>query len=204
MARAARPRPEDRVAPPARSTLEERYAAAQRAERAAADHVAQVSAQALAKLLRGGPEARFAALADPASCLTPEHRGQLLASLRGQAAPARPISAATASWWAIWRSRLPYRVVPLALRGIGAAALIGLGLLAWHRTPAGWVTITGRQALLAPWQLPDGSRSETTLTPGQHYPLVRWEGEVGILRLWLPGRGYAETRVGRAYLQDGR
>lgn len=202
MARAAHQ--EGPVTPSARSTLEDRYVAARRAAQAAADHVAQASAQALTKLLRGGPEARFAALADPASALTPEDRAKLVQALSGQAAPARPIPASTASRFAIWRSRLPYRVVPLTIRGLGAVALAGLGLLAWQRTPAGWVSIAGRQALPVSWRLPDGNRSDGILSPGQRYPLVRWDGEVGRLRLWLPGRGYAETQVGRIHLQDAR
>jgi hypothetical protein len=198
------PRAQTASANPSLAALQTRYAAARRAADEAAARVAEASTRELNALLRAKPDARFAALADPASVLTPEDRARLLASLRGQSAPARAISAATASRWAIWRSRLPYRVVPLTLRGTGAVGLIGLGLLAWQRTPEVWVTPVGRQALPTSWRLPDGGRSDGTLNPGQRYALMRWQGATGVVRLWLPGRGYAETGIERIYLQDSR
>jgi hypothetical protein len=81
----------------AAKALEQRYAAAAQAAKDAATFVADASAKHLTALLRARPEARFAAIAETGSVLTAEDRSKLLASLKGQAAPARPISATTAS-----------------------------------------------------------------------------------------------------------
>lgn len=199
------------LAPPPRTDaatpgdrLEERYRAAIRAADEAAAAVAAASKRHLDGLLNSKPEARFSALAETSSPLTPEDRGRLLQSLRGRGQPARPITAATASRLAIWRSRLPYRVVPVAMWGITLVAGLWLVLLAWHRTPEGSVTIAGRDTLSTRWQLPDGGALEGILRPGERYVLVRWEGQVGRLRKWYSERGYAETLVGEGYLQTGR
>lgn len=171
--------------------LERRYRSAAEAAEAAASHVVEASARHLAALMRGGAAARFAALADTASPLTPEDRGKLVNALQKQAPNARPIIAGTASRLAIWRSRLPYQVVPWTVRGLSVLVVIGLGLLAWHRTPERWLTFTGA-AFIGHWRLPDGSILDRTLVPGERYALVREEGEAGLLRLWVPGRGYGE------------
>lgn len=200
MARPAQPRPSP-VLPPGEA-LDARYAAARRAAEAAEAEVRQASARHLANLLRARPEARFAALADGTSVLTQQDRTQLLTSLRGAAAPLRAISAVTASRWAIWRSRLPYRMVSLVLWGVTVTATIGFALLAWRRTPEGYVVLSGRQDLSVSWQLPEGNRVEDVLKPGQRYQLLRWSGEGGRLRSWLPGRGYAEVQVARSDLRS--
>jgi hypothetical protein len=181
--------------------LDARYAAARQAAEAAEDAVRQASTRHLAGLLRAKPEARFAALSEGASVLTPRDRARLLSSLRGAAPPSQPILAGTASRWAIWRSRLPYRVVPLTVRGLFLLAGFGLGVLAWYRTPERWVSITGDKVLNTSWQQPGGRITEGILRPGERYVLVRRDGEAGLLRLWLPEYGYAETRVPPAYLR---
>lgn len=196
------PRPRKEAVTPG-NRLEERYRAAVRAADEAAAAVAAASKRHLDGLLKAKPEARFSALAEASSPLTPEDRGRLLQSLRGQAQPVRPITAATASGFAIWRSRLPYRVVPMAMWGIILVAGLGLVGLARHRTPEGSVTIAAREAMPTRWQLPDGGGLDGILRPGERYALVRWEGEVGRLRKWYPGYGYAETLVRQGYLQTG-
>ncbi|MGX9984670.1 hypothetical protein [Methylobacterium fujisawaense] len=198
----ARPAP-SRSAPHLASsaTLDARYAAARQAAKAAEDAVRQASARHLADLLRAKPEVRFAALVDNVSILTPEDRTQLLTSMRGGAPPSRPILAGTASHWAIWRSRLPYRAVALAVRGLLLVAGLGLGALAWHHTPERWVSIAGDRDLSSRWQWPGGQITEGVLRPGEHYLLVRRDGEVGLLRHWSAEYGYAEIRVPLAYLR---
>lgn len=186
---------------PSRAALDARYADARQAADDAEASLKQASTRHLAGLLRAKPEVRFAALADGASVLTPEDRNQLLTSLRGETAPSRPILARTASRWAIWRSRLPYRVAPLTVRSLLLVAGGGLGILAWHRTPEQWVSIAGDKVLSTRWQLPSGQTAEGTLRPGERYALVRRDGEAGLLRLWLPGQGYAETQVPFVYLR---
>jgi hypothetical protein len=181
--------------------LEERYRAAVQAADEAAAAVTAASKRHLDGLLKAKPEARFSALAEASSPLTPEDRGRLLQSLRGQSQPTRPITAATASGFAIWRSRLPYRVAPMAMWGLTLVAGLGLVSLARHRTPEGAVTIAAREALVTRWQLPDGGTVDGILRPGERYALVRWEGQLGRLRKWYPGYGYAQTLVGQGYLQ---
>lgn len=198
----ARPAP-SRSDPPSASSaaLDARYAVARQAAEAAEDAVRQASAHHLATLLRAKPEARFAALAGNVSILTPEDRTQLLTSMRGGAPPSRPILAGTASRWAIWRSRLPYRTVAVAVRGLLLLAGLGLGALAWHRTPERWVSLAGDKVLNTRWQWPGSQITEGVLRPGERYVLVRREGEVGLLRHWSAEYGYAETRVPLAYLR---
>ena len=198
---ASAPRPPAAAATPM-ELLEQRYLAAIQAAEAAAAHVTDASGQPLSKLPRASPQAKFKALAEASSPLTPEDRGKLLQSLNGHSPPSRPITAATASRLAIWRSRLPYRIVPLAMRGLILVTGLGLGLLAWHRTPERWMKITGQEVLSTRWQLPNGEIIEGILKPGERYVLVRREGKIGLLRSWYPGRGYAETRVFLGYLKE--
>ena len=202
MARSSVSQPAPKSSP--KAVLEACYEIARREADEAEANVKQASTRHLAKLLRAKPEARFAALSDRASVLTPEDRGQLLASLREQAAPSRAISAGTASRWAILRSRLPYRMVSLVVRGLAVAACLGLAVLAWQRTPEGFVELAGRQALPVSWRLPDGRTMENSLTPGQRYQLLRWNGGMAQLRLWLPGQGYAETQVAQEAVKSAR
>ena len=184
--------------------MEQRYAAAGQATAAAENVVVETSAKHLAGLLRGRPEARFAALAESGSVLTPEDRAKLVASLKGQATSARPISAGTASRLAILRSRLPYRVVPIMVRVLSSIAVVVLGLLAWHRTPEQWVTIRASAASSTQWRLPDGTTSTGAPTKDTRYTILRRDGEIGVLRAWLPGRGYAEAHVAIDDLQAAR
>lgn len=187
-----------------RQRLELRYRDASKVAEEANAHVVGMSERHLTGLLRGKPAARFAALGDPTSPLTPEDRAKLLQSLEGQVPPARPITADTASRLAIWRSRLPYRVVPWTVRGLSAVTVIGLTVLAWHRTPERWIEITGTAALPVRWQLPGGGYEDDRLNPGEHYVLVRQEGTSGLLRRWYPGRGYAEARVSLTLPRESR
>lgn len=191
----AQPPRNRRTGSDAAKALEQRYAAAAQAATEAATFVAEVSSKHLTGLLRASLEKRFAALAETGSVLTPDDRAKLLASLKGQAAPSRPISATTASRWAIFRSRLPYRVVPIAIRAFSGVAFLGLGLLAWHRTPEQWVTIKDTKAATTQWRLPDGTMMARSPTTDTRYALLRRDGQIGVVRAWLPGRGYAEARV---------
>ena len=90
-------------------TSAERRAQAMAAAEAAARAVEGLSAEESRKLtdrlLKGGPAARFEALADEESRITPADRRRLLSSLTGKAAPRRAVLAGTASRWAIFRSR---------------------------------------------------------------------------------------------------
>lgn len=188
----------------AAKALEQRYAAAAQASKDAATFVTDASAKHLTALLRARPEARFAALAETGSVLTAGDRSKLLASLKGQGAPARPISATTASRWAIFRSRLPYRVVPITVQVLSGVVVVVLGLLAWHRTPQQWVTIKSLKAPTSQWRLPEGTVMTGPPTMDIRYALLRREDTVGVLRAWLPGRGYAEARVPIDDLQAAR
>ncbi len=187
-----------------RQRLEQRYQEAARAAGEANAHVVDMSERHLSRLLRGTAAARFAAFDDPNSPLTPEDRGKLLQALERQPAPARPISAGTASRLAIWRSRLPYRVVPWTVRGLCAVLVVGLAVLAWHRTPERSIQVTGRETLPVRWQLPGSDYQDSRLNPGERYVVVREEGTRALLRRWFPGRGYGETWVALSLPQEGR
>ncbi|APX85908.1 hypothetical protein BV511_15065 [Methylorubrum extorquens] len=197
------PRPA-RVETEAVRTLERRYADAAQAATASDAVVTEASAKHLAVLLRAQPDARFAALEEASSILTLPDRGKLLASLKGQAATARPISAGTASRWAIFRSRLPYRIVPITIKALSAVAVVGLGLLAWHRTPEQWVSIRASIASNTQWRLPEGTVMTGAPTTDARFALLRRDSRIGVVRAWLPGRGYAEARVAIDDLQQAR
>lgn len=192
------------VAQTPRQRLDQRYRDMARAADEANAHVVATSERHLARLLRGTAAARFAAFDDPTSPLTPEDRGKLLQALERQPAPARPISAGTASRLAIWRSRLPYRVVPWTVRGLSVVLVVSLGVLAWYRTPKRLIQITGTDALPVLWRLPGGEYQDSRLKPGEHYVVVREEGTQVLLRRWFPGRGYGETRVALSLPHEGR
>jgi hypothetical protein len=180
---------------PTAKTVRDNLAAATKAAEAEATEVARVSKRRLDGLLKARPDARFAALAEAESVLTPEDRLALLDSLRNAEASHRPIRAGTASRLAIWRSRLPYRLVPIGL-GLGSALLLfGLALVAWYRTPERWVTLRGAEPQPIGWRMPDGMRVAGRLDPGSRALLWRRDGADGVLRSWVAQSGYAEARV---------
>lgn len=200
------PRPPQRPAPAQtpRQRLEQRYRDIARAAEEANASVVELSERHLAQLMRGPVAARFAAFEDPNSPLTPEDRVKLLRTLERQPPPARPISAGTASRLAIWRSRLPYRIVPWTVRGLGTVLVLGVTVLAWHRTPERSIQVTGREVLPVRWQLPGGDYQDGRLNPGERYAVVREEGTRALLRRWFPGRGYGEAWVALNLPQEGR
>lgn len=200
----ARPPQGPAAAQTPRQRLEQRYRDTAQAADEANAHVVDMSERHLARLLRGTVAARFAAFDDPNSPLTPEDRGKLLQALERQPPPARPISAGTASRLAIWRSRLPYRAVPWTVRGLSAILVVGLAVLAWHRTPERSIEVTGTEAQPVRWQLPGGDYQDSRLNPGERYVLVRQESTYGLLRRWYPGRGYGEAWVALSLPQQGR
>ena len=187
-----------------RQRLEQRYRDIARAAEEANASVVELSERHLARLLRGPVAARFAAFDDLNSPLTPEDRVKLLHALERQPPPARPISGGTASRLAIWRSRLPYRVVPWTVRGLSAILVVSLVVLAWHRTPERSIQITGREAMPVRWQLPSGDHQDSRLNPGERYAVLREEGTRALLRRWFPGRGYGEAWVALSLPEEGR
>lgn len=185
--------------PPKPPTSEERRAeaaaAAEAAARRADKTAAEDSRMLTDRLLAGGVEARFDALSDAGLNLTQADRRRLLISLAGKEPPRRTIPAGTASRWALIRSRLPYRVTALASTGLMAALLVTGVLVARANTPLGMVVSNASQDLPLAFSLKDGQVVFHTLEAGKAYAFVRQEGDVAVLRRWVPGTGYAEGRV---------
>ncbi len=191
------------MATPPRETSEERLAAAQARAAAAADVAAaredgeraKASRTKLARLLKLDAATRFEALSDGTDDLVPADRRRLVRSLKGQAPPRVALPGGTASRWAIFRSRLPYRRRALVLTGLGAAWMVTAGLVAWSNTPLGQVQSVFPQDVAAVFSLPNGVVVYDRLTPGETYGLVRSGNEEAVLRKWVPGIGYAQAYV---------
>lgn len=185
----------------ARARLEERYTLAQAQVAAADEAFAAASAAVLRRLLGGSAEQRFAALEAEAINLTLEDRRVLLRSLREGAPAPRTITAAPASTWAVWRSRLRYRVASLTLAAVSVTGLVGLASLANSRTPTRWVTTAVPYDVPVSWHGPSGGSTDGVLKAGQGYGLVRRIGGDAVIRSWVAREGYAHARVPAHWLQ---
>ena len=191
------------MATPPRETAEERLVAAQAKAAAAADVAAaredeeraKASRTKLARLLKLDAATRFEALSDGTDDLVPADRRRLVRSLKGQAPPRVVVPGGTASRWAIFRSRLPYRRRAVFLTGLSAAWLVTAGLVAWSNTPLGPVESVFPRDVPAVFMLPNGLVVGDRLTPGEVYGLVRSGNDEAVLRKWVPGIGYAQAHV---------
>ncbi|GJE78455.1 hypothetical protein [Methylorubrum suomiense] len=181
-----------------------RIAAADRAAREAATAAEQESRAALDRLKARPPAERFAALEDGAPQLLPEHRRELLRSMReqpGRVDPSVRPTARHASAFAVWRGRLPFQAHQLTRDALLALCLLGGVGLAYHRTPTSWVEVQSDRDAPAAWVMPDGRPGGDRLVAGRAYALMRLVGDEAELRDWHPGVGYAVARVPIAWLR---
>lgn len=181
-----------------------RIAAAARAAQDAAASAERESRAALDRLRAQPAAERFAALEDGASQLLPEHRRELLRSVREPAGKGEPLvrpTARHASAFAVWRGRLPFRARRLTRDALLALCLLGAVGLAYHRTPTSWVEVRSDRDAPARWFMPDGRPGGDRLVAGRAYALMRVAGDEAELRDWHPGKGYAVTRVPVAWLR---
>ena len=185
--------------------VEGRYGAAEAAAKAARkvvrDALVAESKALLDQLLKKSVKERLEELEKPNLKLIPGDRRKLVRSLQMAAPPRREIVATMASRLEIWRSRLPYRVFPMAVLGISFAAAVVLAATAYHHTPQEWVTVTTSQVFSVQASGPDGYALALDVSPGERFALMRIENGQGILRYWLAGQGYAEFRMSVQYLQ---
>ncbi len=164
------------------------------------------SRAALDRLLARPADTRFAALEDGAPQLLPEHRRELLSSLRAadDAAEAPRIRAAVprATRFEVWRGRLPFQARRLVRDGLLGLCFVAAVGLAYRRTPVSWVEIQGTQDIAASWVMPDGRVVGDRLVAGRAYAMMRIVGTMAELREWRSGNGYAEARVAVNWLQS--
>lgn len=163
------------------------------------------SRAALDGFLARSLEQRFAALEEGAAQLLPEHRRELLNSLRGKTdgpvrAAARPV-VRHASWFAVWRGRLPFRVRPLARNSLLVLCLGTAVILAYRRTPVSWAEIQSPQDITTSWGMSDGRIVGDRLVAGHAYGVMRLAGGMAELRDWRPGESYANARVPVGWLR---
>lgn len=182
-----------------------RIAQATEAAQSAAAVAQKDSRTALDRLKARTPDQRFAALEEGARQLLPEHRRELLKSLRGSDGTAEiPVVRAPvqhASAFEVWRGRLPFRTHRLVRDGLLIlCGLLAVGL-AYRRTPEAWVELQGSRDAPAAWVMPDGRAVGDRLVAGRVYALMRVSGDRAELREWHPGEGYAETRVPASWLR---
>ncbi|WP_457108439.1 hypothetical protein [Methylobacterium sp. P5_C11] len=147
---------------------------------------------------------RFDALGDAKIKLTPEDRRSLLQSLKDGAPAHRPIKAATASRWALFQSRLPYRVVPLTLSALALTAVLGVTLVARARTPEFWVRSRYAQDIAAEFRGADGQMMANSLIAGQRYARLHQAGDTVTLRFWVPRTGYGTASVPSNWVEPVR
>ena len=175
-----------------------RLAQTNRAAREAAAGFERDSQAALARLKTRPIRERFAALEDGAAQLLPEHRRELLLSIREHAddaeSGARP-APRHASRIAVWRGRLPFRVRRLTRDALLGLCLVLALILAYRRTPTAWAEVRGSQDVAVAWVMPDGRPAGDRLVAGRAYAVMRDTDSMAELRDWRPGEGYAATRV---------
>lgn len=180
-----------------------RLARAGRAAREAAAGFERDSRAALTRLKTRPIHERFAALEEGAAQLLPEHRRELLLSIRDRSDDAEPARSAPrhASRIAVWRGRLPFHVRRLTRDALLALCLISALVLAYRRTPISWVEVRSDRDVTAAWVMPDGRPAGDRLVVGRAYALMRDADGMAELRDWRPGEGYAATRVPSDWLR---
>jgi len=164
---------------------------ARAAKKAHQEALAAESKALLDELLKKTVNERLKSLEKPNPKLLRKDRRALVRSLLDAAPPRRTISATTATWFEIWRSRLPYRVFPLAVLGISTVAAVVLAVTAYRHTPQEWVSVVASQGFRVQARDPDGYAMAQDVSPGDRFALMRVENGQGTLRRWLTGQGYA-------------
>ncbi len=175
-----------------------RLAQANRAAREAAAGFERDSQATLARLKTRPVRERFAALEDGASQLLPEHRRELLLSIRERSDDLEPSARPAprhASRIAVWRARLPFRGRQLTRNALLALCLVLALVLAYRRTPTAQAEVRGSQDVAVTWVMPDGRPAGDRLSAGRAYAVMRITDGMAELRDWRPGDGYAATRV---------
>ena len=181
-----------------------RRASAARAAREAAVRADRESRAALDELMQRPASERFAALEDGAPQLLPEHRLELLRSVRlptGKTSPAARPVAGHASAWAVWRGRLPFQAGRLTRDALLAVCVLSALVVAWRRPPQALVEIQGDRDAPARWVMPDGGSVGDRLVAGRAYALMRQANGMAELRAWQPGVGYAAAQVPVGWLR---
>ncbi|MBX9932586.1 MAG: hypothetical protein K2Y56_13760 [Methylobacterium sp.] len=181
-----------------------RLTGAGRAAHEAAAGFARDSRAALARLKTRPIHERFAALEEGATQLLPEHRRELLLSIRNRADEAGSDTRPTprhASRIAVWRGRLPFHARRLTRDALLALCLMSALVLAYRHTPISWVEVRGDRDVTAAWVMPDGRPAGDRLVAGRAYALMRDTAGVAELRDWRAGEGYAATRVPSDWLR---
>jgi hypothetical protein len=163
------------------------------------------SRAALDGFLARSLEQRFAALEEGAAQLLPEHRRELLNSLREKTdgpvrLPARAV-VQHASWFAVWRGRLPFQIHGLARNSLLVLCVGTALVLSYRRTSLSWAEIQNREDIAASWVLSDGRIVGDRLVAGHAYAVMRLASGMAELRDWRPGEGYAEARVPANWLR---
>lgn len=178
--------------------VHDRLARADRAAREAAAGFERDSRAALTRLKTRPIHERFAALEEGAAKLLPEHRRELLLSIRDRSDDGEPSARPTprhASRIAVWRGRLPFRVRRLTRNALLGLCLVLALILAYRRTPTAWAEVRGSQDVAVAWVMPDGRPAGDRLVAGRAYAVMRDTDGMAELRDWRPGEGYAATRV---------
>jgi hypothetical protein len=172
--------------------------------REAATAAERESRAALDRLKARPATERFAALEDGAPQLLPEHRRELLRSVREPAGKVEPLvrpTAPHASAFAVWRGRLPFQARRLTRDALLALCLVSAVGLAYRRTPTSWVEVRSDRDARATWVMPNGQPGGDRLVAGRAYAQMRIIGDKTELRDWHPGVGYAVTRVPTNWLR---
>ena len=191
---------------PDRDDIHKRFSSARSDARRGRDAVKdaenKLSRAELDRLLALSLKDRFDAIAQPDLPLTDAHRRELVRSLQEKRPAKSPIAAKPASRWAMWRARLRYRIASLMV--VTTSIFVCGGLLffaARYRTPGQWAASAFNYNTAATWRYPDQRLISYPIEAGTRYPLLRREGEEGVLLMWVPSLGYAETRVPLQWLR---
>lgn len=180
----------------------QRIAEARAEAKAAGVADAKASKMLLEQLLRKSVEKRFAAFEGEAKKLTPADRRALLASIKDAKAPKRvALAGGTASRFAIWRSRLPYRVGGIAVGAVVSIFAVAAIVVAARNTPSHAVMIVTDDPIATEFKSPGGRIVPDRLQPKTPYGVVSEGDGKTTLRLWVAQMGYATATVPSLWLR---
>ena len=160
------------------------------------------SEKELKRLLQRSPSEQLDAL-DSNEILIPEQRRKLVEHLEGLISGPKAletVSAAMATWWEVWLSRLPYRIVSWTAKGLVISAFAAAALVAYARTPKDMVVSVYDEDMKLKWTF-NGEEFADVLHARQAYGRMAISGDWSQLRVWEPSLGYRTIWSPNSYVK---
>ena len=178
--------------------VDEEIAAARAEDESARKERLAASKKLLDSLKRAAAKKQFEAIGGE-SGLEPEHRRELIAHIDATTTPQEtpkvaPIAGGVATPFEIWRSRLRYRIVPVAVKAFVGLAFVGALGVAYLRTPDDLVVSAYENDVAYTWTF-NGRQYAGPLRVRHPYARMSVGAQQSVIRDWLPSLGYAQAVV---------